>query len=165
MHMDIYLVLTLIHHSGSRSNHTTVIYFLLPRLINNSWVTIAGGASQRKKGTPGDPLQKQDPLKNRRANHSLQPLCTFTTIITDTTAFIQRGDNLFFPAFPHVCLWAVLTPSFRALIKIHAPNGSWQAALRMGCSPSLHLPHASGNTNSSSPSTDACLPAHPPLDC
>ena len=39
--MHIYLVLTRIHHRGGRSKHATVISFLLPRLINNSWVTIA----------------------------------------------------------------------------------------------------------------------------
>lgn len=67
------------------------------------------------------------------------------------------GDNLFFSLSPRASLWVVLTPSLRALIKKHVPNGSWQAAPIMGCSPSLHLPHASGNTNSSSLSTAACL--------
>lgn len=133
-------------------------------------------------GTPWDLLPKQDPLKNRKRKsdpkttlcrkkiskcfpHTHPPLWQKVDHIHDhhhwhhgaCSGIPQWGDNLFFPLFPCAGLWVVLTPSLRALIKKHVPNGSWQAAPIMGCSPSLHLPHASGNTNSSSPSTAACL--------
>lgn len=36
---------TLTHRRRGRSKHAALISFLLPKLINNSWVTIVGGAS------------------------------------------------------------------------------------------------------------------------
>lgn len=181
--MHICLVLALIHHSRGRSKHAPVISFLLPRLINNSWVTIAGGGSQGETGDiPRSSPYAGSPQKTGRGNQSLallwaerekqtsqcsHPLTAsakqtiFTIIIADTTApvqaFLTEAITFSFPFSPRASLWIVLTPSLRALIKKHVPNGSWQAAPIMGCSPSLHLPHASGNTNSSSLSTAACL--------
>lgn len=64
MHMHIYLVIPLIHHRRGRSKHTTLISFLLPRLINNSWVTIVGGAS--RGGHPEILSLSRIPSKNRK---------------------------------------------------------------------------------------------------
>jgi len=81
IHMHICLVLTLIHHRRGRSKHTTVISFLLPRLINNSWVTIAGGAS-RGEGHPEILSLSRIPSKTGRRNQSLKPLCAEKKPIT-----------------------------------------------------------------------------------
>lgn len=126
MHMHIYLVIPLIHHRRGRSKHTTLISFLLPRLINNSWVTIVGGASQGGGGGHPEILSlSRIPSKTGRGNQSLRPLCgeknhqdasltpihtfgkrqtIFTIIIIDTTApaqaFLSQAITFSFPSFP-----------------------------------------------------------------
>lgn len=77
MYMHIYVISTLIHHGRGGSKHTTVISFLLPRLINNSWVTIAGGESwgeegdtQRSSPWEGSPQNQEEEF--RAWNHSVQ---------------------------------------------------------------------------------------------
>lgn len=114
MHMHIYLVLTLIHHRRGRSKHTTVISFLLPRLINNSWVTIAGSASRGEGGTPWDPLPKQDPLKNRKRKSEPE------------TTLSQKKQNKTSRCFPHT-----RPPLWQKADHIHAHH-HWHYGARSG---------------------------------
>lgn len=120
--------------------------------------------NRKRKSEPSITLSRKIKKQTSQCSHPLTASAKqtiFTIIIADTTApvqaFLTEAITFSFPFSPRASLWVVLTPSLRALIKKHVPNGSWQAAPIMGCSPSLHLPHASGNTNSSSLSTAACL--------
>lgn len=79
---------TLTHRRRGRSKHAALISFLLPKLINNSWVTIVGGASSlagRGKGrgaAPCDHLCEQGspcfPSKKNKqegGNRILRSIC------------------------------------------------------------------------------------------
>lgn len=128
LHMHINVALTPIHGRGGRSKHTALISFLLPRLINNSWVTIAvrvgaGGGG----GHPEILSLSRMSSKTGRGNQSLKPLCAekgesshrfpshpptalakrqtvITIIIPDTTAPVQaslsEAITFSFPIFP-----------------------------------------------------------------
>lgn len=51
MQMLIPLVITpAFHRRQVKAQHSTIIYFLSPRLINNSWALIVGGASLGEGG-------------------------------------------------------------------------------------------------------------------
>lgn len=159
--MHICFILRLIHNGRHRSKHTTPISFLLPKLINNSWVTIGGNgrssdtlkSSQQSRPSLRNSKKKWEPkIIQHRKKKPLQvkayspssPLtlqCLFRL-------FFHSGNNLFYPLFPCTSLWVPSTPSLRALIKKQMPNGSWQAAPIMGYSPGLNSPWASGNTDS-----------------
>lgn len=101
-----------------KAQHSTVISFLSPRLINNSWPTIVGGASLGEGGdtskTGGGILshtvEKKDAYEGDFCHNKLWHIFMVLSNLS-SLSFLCSG------------LRAALTPSLRALIKTRVPNG------------------------------------------
>lgn len=101
-----------------KAQHSTVISFLSPRLINNSWPTIVGGASL---GEGGDTSKTEGGRLSRNVEKKMR--MKVISVITKLWHIFMVLDNLSSPSFLCSGLRAILTPFLRALIKTRVPNG------------------------------------------